>query len=283
MNCSTTMKKSNNVKNLVILAGGYGTRMEEVAQIIPKNLLPIYNKPLISHTLSLIDRTFCNAKIYISTREEYLNQLEIVAKNVIRKNNIHIVVNGKHNKSVMDAFYNLRRLVEVEEPFTLVLSDIFFIDNPFVYPIEDVTVDTLIGKECIDPLELAKGGILELNEYNKVAEIIKKPSTNISTGVRWSGMALCGHNFWNDFAEISRKCTLNTLSLEDIFQYRLNKYGKVNHIGEIDFININTPLHLLLANIHIAHQHIKSDTVNSTEKEFEHKLRHHILEQGYQI
>ena len=46
----------NKLPTIVILAGGYGTRLQKLTENIPKSMVEINNKPFIYHQLTLLKK-----------------------------------------------------------------------------------------------------------------------------------------------------------------------------------------------------------------------------------
>ena len=112
------------IKKGIILAGGKGTRMSPLTKAVNKQLLPIYDKPLIFYPLSIL--MLANIKdILIIVNKGQLNQYKKILPN--GKNlgiNINYIEQDKP-KGLPDAFVIGEKFIG-KENVAMILGDNFF-------------------------------------------------------------------------------------------------------------------------------------------------------------
>ena len=108
----------------IILAGGFGSRMSPLTKAINKQLLPIYDKPLIFYPLSILMLSGIR-NILIIVNEGQLDQFKKILPN---GNNLGIKINyaeQKYPRGLPDAFLIGEKFIG-KSNIALILGDNFF-------------------------------------------------------------------------------------------------------------------------------------------------------------
>ena len=212
------------IKKGIILAGGKGTRMSPLTKAVNKQLLPIYDKPLIFYPLSIL--MLANIKdILIIVNKGQLNQYRKILPD---GKNLGIRITYKEQASprgLPEAFILGEKFIE-KENVALILGDNFFYGQNLTNQLKKNTKlkkgARIILHKVIKP-ELY--GVAKVNKKNKVLLIKEKPKNYISD------LAITGLYFFDNevikFAKQLKPSKRGELEIVDL----INKYKKKGNLS----------------------------------------------------
>lgn len=163
----------------IILAGGTGSRLYPLTIGISKQILPIYNKPLIYYPLSILMLTNIRDIAIITKPEE----LKIYKKILGDGRNLGIKLKyyvQKKPNGIAEAFKICKSFI-YKFPCALILGDNIFhgfnLSDFFWNISQDKTNATIISYKVKNP---EKFGVVKMDKKNNVKKIIEKPKKFIS-------------------------------------------------------------------------------------------------------
>ena len=167
------------IKRGIILAGGKGTRMSPLTKAVNKQLLPIYDKPLIFYPLSIL--MLAKIKdILIVVNKGQLNQYKKILPN---GNNIGIKISFIEQstpKGLPDAFILGQKFIGTEN-VALILGDNFFYGQNLTSQLLNYRKLNKGAKIILHKvLKPEQYGVAKINKRNKVIKIVEKPKKFIS-------------------------------------------------------------------------------------------------------
>ena len=216
------------IKKGIILAGGTGSRMSPLTKAINKQLLPIYDKPLIFYPLSVLMLAKIRNILIIVNK----GQLEQYKKILPNGKNLGIKITYAEQtkpKGLPDAFVVGEKFIG-KDNVSLILGDNFFYGQSF-------------SKKLIECSRLKKGakvllykvsnpqnyGVAKINKNRKILSIKEKPKKY------FSDLAITGLYFFdNKVVNYSKKLKPSKRGEVEITDL-LNKY-KSNGKLKADFI-----------------------------------------------
>ena len=151
----------------IILAGGYGTRMSPLTKAINKQLLPIYDKPLIFYPLSILMLSGIR-NILIIVNKGQLDQFKKILPN---GNNLGIKINyseQQYPRGLPDAFLIGEKFIG-KSNIALILGDNFFYGQSLTEKLKD-SVKLKQGAEVfLHPIsDPSAYGVAKVNKKNRI-------------------------------------------------------------------------------------------------------------------
>jgi glucose-1-phosphate thymidylyltransferase len=158
----------------IILAGGRGTRLYPMTKAISKQLLPIYDKPLIYYPLSVLLLAGIKDILIISTPEDTPMYEKLLSDGSTFGVNISYKVQNEP-RGLADAFILGESFIG-KDNVCLILGDNVFYGQDLTKLLnkakEKITGATIFGYPVKNPSSF---GVVEFNESNKVISIEEKP------------------------------------------------------------------------------------------------------------
>lgn len=167
----------------IILAGGYGTRLYPITKSISKQLLNIYDKPMIFYPLSTLMMSGITDILIITTKEDSLNYKKLLGNGSHLGINLSYLNQDKPN-GIAEAFLIGENFIGKED-VCLILGDNMFYGHGFnklfsnsISKVIKSKKALIFGYQVNNP---NRYGVIEFDENKKVSQIIEKPSNSKSS------------------------------------------------------------------------------------------------------
>ena len=211
------------IKKGIILAGGMGTRMSPLTKAVNKQLLPIYDKPLIFYPLSIL--MLAKIKdILIIVNKGQLNQYKKIIPDG-KKLGIKITyIEQDKPRGLPDAFILGEHFIK-NQSVAMILGDNFFYGQSLSKMLKKCVKINKGAKIILHKvLEPEKFGVAKINK-NKISAIKEKPKKFVSD------LAITGLYFFDKnvvkYSKQLKPSKRNELEITDL----LNKYKKINDLS----------------------------------------------------
>ena len=217
------------IKKGIILAGGKGTRMSPLTKAVNKQLLPLYDKPLIYYPLSVLMLSGIK-DILIIVNKGQLNQFR---KILPEKNNIGIkikYIEQSNPNGLPDAFILGEKFIG-KDNVALILGDNFFYGQSLTKILKKNINLKSGAKIFLHPVRNPHlYGVASINKKNKVISLVEKPKKTVSN------LAVTGLYFFDNkvinFSKSLKPSKRKELEIIDLLKkYKKNNKLKAELIG----------------------------------------------------
>ena len=211
------------IKKGIVLAGGYGTRMSPLTKAVNKQLLPVYDKPLIFYPLSILMLAGIKDILIIVNQ----GQIEQFKKIIPEGKNLGIKINylqQQHPRGLPEAFIIGKKFIG-KSNVALILGDNFFYGQSLTEKLKECRKLNSGAKVFLHPMaNPSQYGVAKINKKNRILNIIEKPKKH------FSDLVITGLYFFDNnvvkYSKNLKPSKRNEIEIVDL----LKKYNKKNKL-----------------------------------------------------
>ena len=160
----------------IILAGGSGTRLYPITEGISKQLIPIYDKPMIYYPLSTLMLAGIKDILLITTKEDQEGFARLFGDGSKFGINISYVIQPSPD-GLAQAFTLGAKFIG-NDTSAMVLGDNIFYGNDLVKKLQNARIEADIGNATIFGYQVKdpeRFGVMEIDEDRNVLSVEEKP------------------------------------------------------------------------------------------------------------
>jgi len=157
----------------IILAGGSGTRLYPLTQVVSKQLLPVYDKPMIYYPLATLMLANIKDILIITTKEDNDRFVALLGDGSSLGINIQYAIQDKPT-GLPDAFVIGEKFINGDNVCLILGDNIFHSDtfiNKYLIPSFENKIPTVFGYHVSDP---ERYGVVEFDN-GRVLSVEEKP------------------------------------------------------------------------------------------------------------
>ena len=210
---------SSKIKGIV-LAGGKGTRLSPLTKTVSKHLLPVYDKPMIFYSLSILFLAGINEICIITTPEDLDNFKLLLGDG--RNYGVKFEYIVQKNPDGIASAFNLASSFLGNSSCYLILGDNLFYGDSLTNKLKIVPKEskgsTIFVQKVNNP---SRYGVVDFDEEDRILSIKEKPKKSKSK------YALTGIYFFDnraiDFSRKLKKSKRGEFEITDIFMLYLKE------------------------------------------------------------
>lgn len=213
----------------IILAGGKGTRLFPLTKVVSKQLLHVYDKPMIYYPLSVLMLSNIRDVLIISTPHDLPNYRELL------QDGSHLGLNLSYQvqeapRGLPEAFILAEDFLQ-GSPSALILGDNIFFSLGLQQTLEKASSNTegmtIFSYPVHDPREY---GVIEVDSNEQIISIEEKPK-NPRSNLALTGLYFCDNNAPSLAKALNPSARGETEIIDLMHAYHKNKQLKTHRFG----------------------------------------------------